>query len=245
MAKVRIQMSLKGVIPPIKKQMGGIMMSVASEARDEWVRMARKELRTSAPEYINGIGDPKKKSGNTVEIRLKGQFPNMLEGGAEPWDMKPAMLRSPKAKRGKGGKYITVPFFLKSPGSIGGEPPVMPGPIYRKALKLGLGQSMQLPKTYEGYGIRSRLSADIKRWGHYTWKSSPFEGITRVRSFPGLTPLGLPREQAGRFATFRRISKKSDPNSWVHPGFQPRNFIDKVSNKLQDIFPKVLDRFVS
>jgi hypothetical protein len=184
------------------------------------------------------------RKGSTVTIKLSGALPNMLEEGCPPYDMKKSLLRSPKAKTGKGGnKYITVPLYLKTKGSS--SPPAMPPSIYKAASKLQFGQSLTLPKKYEGYGLRTRLSPDLKRWGHYTWKTSPFEGIVKIQRWPGLVPLGLPRERQAMYVTFRRVSKKSDPNSWIHPGFRRRNFIECTAAKIDTIFPKVLDSVLS
>jgi hypothetical protein len=168
----------------------------------------------------------------------------MLEEGKSPYDMKPGLLRSPKAKTGKGGgKYITVPLYLKTKGRQ--SPPAMPSSIYKAAFKLQFGQSLTMPKKYDGYGLRTRLSPDLKRWGHYTWKSSPFEGIVKIQRWPGLMPLGLPRERQASYITFRRVSTKSDPNSWIHPGFRRRNFIERTAEKIDTIFSKVLDSVMS
>ena len=245
MATWTVKMELKGQLPAIKKQMGSLLEAVASEARQEWVKLARERLHGTANTYIEAIGIPKRK-GSTIEIKLNGVMPNMLENGSPPFDMKKGLLRSPKAKRDKKGhKYITVPLRMKSAGAMGGSPPVMPSPIYRQALKLQFGQSLTLPKKYEGWGLRTRLSADLKKWGHYTWKSSPFQGVTRVQRFSGLTKLGLPREKLGAMMTFRRVSTKSDPDSWIHPGFTALNLIEKTADKVNSIFPKILDSLTS
>jgi hypothetical protein len=241
MSTWKVTMELKGQLPNVKQQMGSILEAVASEARREWVKLARERLHSTSSTYIEAIGAPKRK-GTTIEIKLGGAMPNMIENGCPPFDMKKGLLRSPKAKRDKkGNKYITVPLRMKSAGAYGGSPPVLPSPIYRQALNLKFGQSLTLPKKYEGWGLKTRLSADLKKWGHYTWKTSPFQGVTRVQRFPGLTPLGLPREKLGKMMTFRRVSTKSDPNSWIHPGFTALNLIEKTAEKVNSIFPKILD----
>lgn len=241
----KIQMQLKGALPPVRRQMKTVLMAVAQEARKEWVRMARSELYSTASSYIIGIQEPTIR-GSTVEIKListkENPLPDMIENGCGPFDMKPGLLRSPKAKKSKkGGRYITVPLYMKTSGARGASPPVMPASIYKSAKQLGFGQSLSLSKTYEGYGMRTRLSADIKRWGHYTWKTSPFQGITKVRRYPGLVPLGLPRELLASYMTFRRVSNKSDPASWIHPGFRSRRFIERTAEKINDILPRILD----
>ena len=244
-----IGMELKGALPPLKGQMREIMMMVGQEAQHEWKRLARQTFHGAAYAYVSSIGDPIWKQ-NRVEIILdistpEGKLANALEQGCGPFDMKPGFLRSPKAKGSGKNKYITIPLRLKSFGTHGDSPPVMPSTIYRQAAQLGLGQSMTLPKKYEGYGLRSRLSADLKRWEHYTWKTSPFQGITKVARWPGLIPLGLPRESAGMYMIFRRVSRKSSPDSWIHPGFKAKNLMEQVTNKIDEVFPKILDNVLS
>jgi len=158
-------------------------------------------------------------------------------------------LRSPKAKiGGKIGrttnKYITIPLRLKSSGSMGGSPPVMPSTIYKKASQLEIGGRLTLSKKYEGLGLRTRLSADLKRWQHYTWKTSPFQNIVKVPRFTGLVKLGLPRESAGMYMVFRRVSKKSNPSSWIHPGFKAANLVDQVVSKVELMFPTIVNNIM-
>ena len=47
--------------------------------------------------------------------------------------------------------------------------------------------------------------------------------------------------------TFRRVSDKSDPNSWIHPGFDARKFMDKALDQTQipQVVDMVLDNFLS
>jgi hypothetical protein len=243
MTGFKIVMEMRGKLPvAIAKQKNAVMDMVVEQARNIWIKIARQELHSSAANYISGIGEPKRR-GSTVTLTLHGGLPNMIEEGCGPFDMKKGFLKSPKAKRDKRGhKYITIPLTLKSTGAKGGQPPVMPGPIYNMAMKLSFGQSMNLPKRYEGWGLRSKLSRDLKKWGHYTWKTSPFQGITKFQRYPGLVPLGLPRERLAVYKTFRRVSEKSDPNSWIHPGFRRRGFIERVSNTMRDLFPNLLDK---
>ncbi len=244
-----ISLEMKGAFPSTKSQMRDILMMVAEEAQHEWHKLARNKLHGTAHAYISSIMPPVY-SRNQVTITLRsdtpeGRLANSLEQGCGPFDMKPGFLRSSKVK-GKGqNKYLTVPLRLKSFGSRGDSPPVMPSTIYKKASALQVGQSMTLAKKYEGYGLRTRLSADLKRWENYTWKTSPFQGITKVARWPNLIPLGTPRESAGMYMIFRRVSRKSDASSWIHPGFKAINLISQVENKIDNIFAKILDNVLS
>jgi len=249
MGIVKLSIELKGAFPSMKSLMPDILMMAGQEAQHEWHKLARNKLHGTAHAYISSISSPVY-SRNKVTITLRSDTPegmlaNKLEQGCGPFDMKPGFLRSPKAK-GKGAdKYLTIPLRLKSYGSRGDSPPVMPSTIYKKAAALEVGQSMTLPKKYEGYGLRTRLSADLKRWDSYTWKTSPFQGITKVARWPNLIPLGTPRESAGMYMIFRRVSKKSSPDSWIHPGFKAINLIEQVESKLDNIFAKIVDNVLS
>lgn len=242
-AKWNVSVQTKGMLPSVKKHMKEIVMLTADAARHEWIKEAKKSLRSTATVYIQAIGEPTVKGIKAV-IKLTGWLPNAMECGHEPYDMKPGLLKGPKSRTSKsGGRYNIVPFPMKTSGSRGASPPVMPEPIYRRALKMGFGESMALPKKYEGYAIRSRLSPDIKRWGNYTWKSSPFSGITKVRKWPGELPTTLAGRRAA-YMTFRTVSSKSDPSSWIHPGFRAKNLMEAAADHLNQIFPDIVNKVV-
>jgi hypothetical protein len=219
-AKWKITWVQKGNLPNVKRMMPTLMGVAADLARNEWIKVARANLRTSKDVYINGIQEPEMQGKNVV-IKLVGWLPNALEQGLGAFDMKPGFLGSPNA-HGLQNKYFNVPFQLRAPGAAGGSPPVMPSSVYALASKLKAGQSLNLPKSYEGYGLRSRLSQDLNRWGNYTWKTSPFQGIVREKRFPGQLRSGM------QYKTFRRVSKNSASSSWIHPGFQARNLMERA-----------------
>lgn len=238
----KISVEMKGALPSIKSQLRTIVALAADAARTQWVNTARKDLRTSATTYITSIG-PVEQRGVQANIRLTGWMANALEEGLPAFDMKRGFLRSPKAKRTKKGPVFIVPFALKSSGAAGASPPVMPQPIYRMASKLKFGGTLNLPIKYEDYAIRTRLSPDIKKWGHYTWKSSPFEGIVKTRSqtTPTQTVRGQTRWRP-QYMAFRAVSKRSDPNSWIHPGFKARNLMEKAAGEFEKLFPDIVNK---
>lgn len=237
--KWKISIEMAGQLPNLKNIAQQALLLTAQAARQEWVRIARQRLRSTARGYISSIG-PVEINRNMATIRLRsntpeGKLANALEDGASPYDLKKGLLRSSKVKRTKDGKpYIHVPFQLKTPGggARGSEPSVMPRSIYRMASQMGIGQPMKLPKKYEDYGIKTRLSADIEKWGHYTWKASPYQGIVKTPSGGG--------GGKSTYHTFRTVSKNSDPSSWIHPGFRKLGAIEQASQKVEQIFAEVM-----
>jgi hypothetical protein len=227
---LKVTIERKGEMPSIRRQMPQLLVATAETVKNEWAKLASRGLKGSANEYIRGLSVSHKPGKS--EIKLSGWLPNALEMGLSPFDIKKGLLRSPKAKQGKNGPYITVPLPLKAPG--GGErgpsPPVMPWSVYKITSRSPMGTTTKLPLRLENLGKRTRLSPDPTRWSPYTWKTSPFQGIRRSPdpSRPG----------KAHYNTFRRVSKESDPSSWIHPGFAAKNFSDKVLVRIESIFIK-------
>lgn len=236
-AKWKVSIETKGVLPNIRKNLGAIVRLATEQARQDWIQTARERLHSSKNIYINAIG-PAEVKGNVGTIKLTGWLPNALEEGKAPFDMKPGLLKGRNAKRGKNGPYNTVPFRIMTPNAVGQGQMVMPKSIYSMAKQLGVGETLKLPQKYVGLGVRTRLSPDATKWGPYTWKTSPFEGIKKVWQFPG--------QQSGpmMYRTFRRVSRRSDPNSWIHPGFQARNLMEEAAAKLDKHFADILNQVV-
>jgi len=240
-----IKINIAGLMPVAGYDEAAIrerVHTLAEMARGEWVRQAQQNLGSSAVEYINGI-QPVAMKGNWATVALVGAFPNDIEKGKAPFDMKPGLLAGPNAKKGKSGsRYNTVPFRHGTPGTTGkrvGTP--MPvthttakgkpaSAIYSAAKSLKASVEMSSGKTawggrtggFGGYGTRTQLPVKGGRPGAYTWKSSPFAGMVKTSKTYG-------KATQNQYTTFRRVSDNSDPNSWWHPGFQAKNLVERVA----------------
>jgi hypothetical protein len=155
------------------------------------------------------------------EIVSTSRHGNTIEEGIKPYDMKEGLLTSPKAKFGKNGSlYITVAFRHGTPNTT--TMASMPKAVYKDAKKLGYsrvngvlgGNSMGVTYSWGGKlknnpeGQRTKLVGPGK---HYTWKTGLYSGMVRMG-----------KGKQTQYLTFRRISTKSDPNSWQFPGVAPR-----------------------
>lgn len=153
-----------------------------------------------------------------------------IEDGIEPYDMKQKLLQSSKAKVSKdGSRYITVPFRHGTPGAK--TMPSMPKAVYKDVKKLGYSRrnnalvAQSTGRTYSwggrysnhSEGMRSKIVKKESGYGTYTWKTGLFHGMVKVGS-----------EKHGQYLTFRRISSKSDPDSWQHPGVKARPIREAV-----------------
>lgn len=177
---------------------------------------------------------------------IKGAAVRALEFGSNPFDMKPGLLAGPKARTAKDGDRYNIIRFQHGTGSTastgtgltgGAYKPQMPTEVKRAAQAAG-GKSIS-PIT--PWGQRSSLNierlakANKAQWKAavgqrlyrgmgliekgYTWKSSPFAGLRRE---------GEPGHRS--YATYRAVSDKSGPYSWIHPGITALHFIKNALN---------------
>jgi len=223
--------------------------SVASAAVAFWKQQALKELRSTSRDYANNI---------TVEygekiatITLGGMLPNLIENGFPGGDMRKWMLNSPKAKVGKRGRYLIIPFQHGTPTTAGrnvGTP--MPDDIYKAAKKLkptlsrltpaGGGKSVaygdRLTAASKGVNDNAaRLLTERKKAWH---AGSIYEGMIRqAKTFKS------PKQQTTGYNTFRVISegvnrgavdnKGAATEHWFHPGIRPRRLALKVQDYIK------------
>jgi hypothetical protein len=158
-------------------------------------------------------------------------YAEKLEKGFDPYDIKPGMLRSPKAKQGKpddqgnSEPYIDVP-FRHAEQSI---PRAIKTEVQHAGRSLGvirLGKGLGAAP----FGLRTKLSPMRLHWSEgqlqfgapYTWKTGLLSGLTRQPVQGG----------GGVYMTFRRISGKSSGSSWIHPGVEPKPVTAAIKENL-------------
>lgn len=178
------------------------------ELQSNWIQLAQQNLQTAQKQYIAGIQISESK------IELVGDLSNMIESGAPSFDMKESFKKSSKVKYGKKGWYLIIPMQYST--RSGTSSPKMPRSVY-EAIKKSKARSLaadQLPKKYSKTGVSKT---------GYQHKSPQFAGLTKI-----------PQGKSGRntYSTFRVVSANSDPNSWIHPGFQAKNLVEKAMNSV-------------
>lgn len=240
----RLQASIMGAVPH-KPDMHRVLQGLGAAARQKWVSLAQKNLGSTSRDYIAGIQ-------LTVEDRvavleLVGKLPNMLERGWPGGDMREWMLKSPKAKQGKNGPYLVVPFRHGAPGTSGrntGAP--MPTSIHQVAKQLAPTVSRpSAPGSPGGTKWGGRLHPGLpmskKAKEHLTRKAKPFHTTS--------LHMGMVRKQKtyekatqSSYQTFRTISQHSNApgKHWVHPGIKPRRFARDVQKHVEHIAEAVI-----
>lgn len=207
----------------------GIYKATIAKARDSWVKQAQSKLGSSREEYIEAIGAPVDTSKTSGYIELKGTFPNMIEHGFGQFDMKVGFSKSPKkeeiVKDEKTGRitgwYLTIPLRHKTPGN---GPSAMPRNIYKEAKKMDHGEQLsEILVRALGYG------PEISHAG-YKWQNSKYDNIQRsIKTYDS----GYKRST---YTSFRRVSNKSNPRSWIHPGRKAANLTSQVTKETEEFF---------
>lgn len=222
-----------------------IAKTLAARYASQLEQEAIHALHQTRKRYIRAINvvNTGRLEGTVILDFSKDPLVRMIEEGASPWDMKDKMLMSQKAKVSKnGGRYITVPFRIGSPGAIGDSDvfsSIMPAEVYDVAKELVApagGDSRQLvtddlPDKFKSPAKRAEIkdSAGKVLFKEYEHKSSIFTGV--YKSNDAVTGQNT-------YGSFRRISEEliapngkhvgSDPDSWINKGIEQYNLVSKA-----------------
>jgi hypothetical protein len=92
----------------------------------------------------------------------------------------------------------------------------------------------------EKYSPKEKLVPipNSKRFELYKIKSSIYQGLQKQKS--NVTG-------QSQYVSFRRVSENSPAASWIHSGFQAKNFADKALEglKIEFILGRVIDNFLN
>lgn len=206
-----------------------IIDRVAQEYSYRWKNLIDKELKSSRNEYLRGIFIERV---NPTEIifglsNRESSLPLSIEEGHGPWNEKPFLLGSLKAKRTKDGKpFLTVPFRHATPQAIaeaGIFSSIMPQDVYQLAKNSPMPlKRSQLPESQQIPGVRKEINIPGLKVSEYIHKAAKYEGLVRVEASSS------ENENRGQYMTFRRVSDKSDPNSWFNGGIIAKRLMDRA-----------------
>lgn len=194
---------------------------------EQWRNEAGKILKQTKQQYQRAIYIEKPDATSLV-VGLAGWFPNAIEQGLEPFDMKPGFKDSKnKHYKKDGGWYVTVPFRFANPEALGESTVfanVMPGKVYEVAKTVLRDRQAtlslsQLPDEFRIKGIRPEVfnKNTNEVFGTYEHRSSIYEGMKNTGA-----------KGHSQYMTFRRVSDLSDPMAWIHTGLKPANLMEKT-----------------
>lgn len=207
-----------------------IIDSVIQEYSSKWQDVVKRELKSSRAEYIKAMYIERPSATEAVFglSARESKLALMIEEGAGPFDEKPFFQRSPKAKFKKDGLgwYLTVPFRHATPQAIaesGIFSSIMPQDVYDLAKNSSMPlKRMQLPENQRTPGTRKEINIPGLKVPEYIHKAAKYEGLVRVEA------TSSEKEKRGEYMTFRRVSDKSDPNSWFNGGIIAKKLMDRA-----------------
>jgi|GEM_PF-5916422 len=152
-----------------------------------------------------------------------------IQRGSPPYDLKPGLIYSTRVRFTKKDHqpFHRVAFRQGTPGGSGGGSGtgranihmVMPTQVHRVAKQggtwhdfgsVGLGQQSKPAAALQGRAdAHGHTPPGMPVAGGYTWKSGAYQNLQRYNN-----------ANQSVYLTFRTISRKSDPKSWWHPGFE-------------------------
>jgi hypothetical protein len=222
----------------VNDMVSAVSQALTLEIYRNWTEAAKQQLHSTRNNYIKGLILKNEENGIN-SITLVGQLNNMIENGCEPFDMKESFKESAKVHFTKdGGWYLTIPFRLATPGAIGENEAfsgVMPSEIYdivrnqiptitsQRSGTIYGGESLKkgnIPTEYAIPKTRAAIVSSIGRvFDEYKNKSSIYEGLMRNQKT-------YEKATQSTYGTFRRVSDKSDPNSWIFRGIKQYDLAD-------------------
>jgi hypothetical protein len=231
--------------------MSGVLESVMSGARNEWLRLANSRLRSSRRDYANGI-QPVEVGDGFAAVELLGELPNMVENGADPFDMHQTLLGpnvpvAPAGQRGKrvnkdGKFYRSIPFRHQTPGTAGqgggqvmgsqwakfSDQEMIAGLVFGKRAHQTakrLKPTVMGPDGKTQWGGRLREGMAAKLRPHHS--TDIFAGMVRMqKQYPG--------GNQNTYMTFRTISD-AVPDKWQHPGIEAAHLASEVQKYVERV----------
>jgi hypothetical protein len=210
----------------VEDMLDNVVKGVTARFAQKLEKVVEQNLGSTRTIFTNAIKviDTGKLMGRVLIDYSQNKLIKKIEEGSPAWDMKPALLASPKAKTTKSGsRYISVPFKWGNSEAVTMSN-VMPEEIYEVAKTLKDRQYItfnSLPSDFQSLQSRDEItdSAGKTLFEKYTHKNSIFQGIQKTTdSVTG----------QNTYNSFRRVSEKSNPSAWIHPGFKAQNFMDKA-----------------
>ena len=208
-------------------------------------QQAKENLHKTRNIYIRNIKilDEGRMKGAVLLDYSKNALVKMIEEGASAFDMKTGFEHSSKKHtKADGGWFLTIPFKAASSEAIG-ESDVFSGSKLPEAVyevvknkdadiptaggfkSKGLVNA-EIPEQYRAPKTRAAVTSIItnQRFEEYKNKGNIYAGLSKIQdSVTG----------QNTYQSFRRVSDKSDANSWIFPGMSAKNLTDKAMSDLE------------
>ena len=221
----------------------GVIKNIALSYVARLSRLAGEELKSTRSRYQKSIQvlDEGRFKG-AILLSYEDPIVRMVEEGQSAFDEKNGFANSAKKHYKKdGGWWLTIPMHQGTPDAVGESDPfssIMPDEVYKQVknkptdIPTSTGQRSSglalsdIPAPFDIPKTRQAIEATPtnSRYEEYVNKTSIFAGLVKIQdSVTG----------QNTYMTFRRVSDKSDPNAWIHPGIEKHDLTGKAMTELE------------
>jgi hypothetical protein len=238
--------------------MKNAVKDISEQSYAHILELARDRLHSTRNKYIDALKYAQV-APDTFVITLDADAMFIEEGLPPNFDMLPGLLNSPKAKTGKKGKYIAVPFqHNKRPQDTAANAQPMNDAL-RKELK-----QRKIPygkiETNENGSPKLGKIHTFSSEGAMKTKEGPFQGqgpVSGSRQGPtgrpymqGTSVYQFPVPNVGKkmkvekyIMTFRMASdSQRGKGMWLHPGMIKQDFFGETERWARDKFKEIMEK---
>lgn len=181
-----------------------------------------KELAQDIKKWVSVANIPTvnlQQNGSQLSAVIKGATAYAKQQDGSFIDLKEAYARSPKAKhKENGGWYLIIPIGARSKDLRS----IAPKSLWQQFSHADFGTTIEIPKLQQALGKdQSQVISNLQ----YQWKSN---NVTRVAPKNG-------KGTRGKYITFRTVSDKSDPMSWIIGRQNFRKEDPELTDKMSDL----------
>lgn len=259
-------LSLDGLEADLNRLAQKAGQDMAKSIHAKLVELANKELGEGRRDkYIAAINSSQ--AGENEWLVSLDSSAEWIEDGHAAFNLIKSMLSSPKAKHGKEGPYMDVPFeqnkkamssmspqqqalwgaiksevnnFKKLGSDLGNPGPVMGKDGNPKQGYIGSFNVSTKPNSTNAVPIGKGPKGSVAQGASGT----PLLQGVRVYQQTVKTKSGKSKTQK-MYVTFRRVSGKSKPPAWDHPGIEGVNLFDKAADWAQQELDQKLDKILN
>lgn len=216
-------------IDELEEEVANLAMTLYSRAQ----ALAEEKLHSGVAEYIDALSISESREGGLTTYTIKlDPSANKWEEGFPSYDMKEGLLAGPNSSLGvNGARYNTVP-FEHTPYNKGPAGPTVTALKQSAQKAIAMYGLNEIIKTSGNKVLQGKVGViNDKRF------NANIQGMTKYQSGQG-------KKAKSTFMTFRRVSDNSDPDSWIHPGFEGIHLFEELSSMAEEEMDNIIKRFL-
>lgn len=223
---------------------------LSAQTHAKILELATSELKTSKKKYMDALSTPEEVAPGVWVITLDADALWIEDGLPENFDMKPGLLKNAKTSA-NGSRYQVIPFeWSKNHRQNSGNQQMLVNELQSKLKNEGIAWKatknniVTNPDGTPKIGKIGEASLG-NPGGRLAYKNAKTPLFNKINIYQSLTKTGNIRRDV---ISFRTISSNSKPDSWIHPGTEKKEFMDKALQFMEevwerDMLPEILNKY--